>query len=67
MAKNILVKMRDGHGEDKYFPHKGRPGGSYSKSVRYEGAFVIIKDEWGKETAIPADIVKEVIVEELNY
>jgi hypothetical protein len=63
--KNILVMMKDG--EERYFPHRGRLGGSYSKSIRYEGCFAIIKDEWGKEIAIPANDIKEIIVEELRY
>lgn len=39
---------------------KGEPGGSYTKSVRYEGQFVIVRDEWHKETAFPVSDVKEV-------
>lgn len=57
---NITIKMKNG--EVKKFPHEGRPGGSYTKTVRYEGMFVIVKDEWGKETAIPATDIEEVEV-----
>jgi hypothetical protein len=57
---NIVIKMKNG--ETKNFPHEGRPGGSYTKTVRYEGMFVIVKDEWGKETAIPASEIEQVEV-----
>ena len=62
---NITITMKDG--EVKKFPHEGRPGGSYTKKVRYEGAFVVITDEWGKEIAIPAEDVKQVEVEPNRY
>jgi hypothetical protein len=55
---NITIKMKDG--TIKKFPHEGRAGGSYTKSIRYEGAFVIITDEWYRQTAIPAADVAEV-------
>ena len=55
---SIKVKMRDGTIRD--FPHVGRDGGSYTKHVNYEGAFVVIEDEWGAKTAIPASDVAEV-------
>lgn len=58
---SIYVKMKDG--TTKVFPHEGRAGGSYTKSIRYEGAFVIIKDEWDNETAIPANDIAEVKVD----
>lgn len=58
---NITIKMRDG--TKKEFRHEGRPGGSYSKSVRYEGNFVIVTDEWQRETAFPMDLVSEVSAE----
>ena len=56
---NITITMRDGTVRD--FPHKGRSGGSYTKSVRYEGGMVIVCDEWDHETAIPMDLVAEVV------
>lgn len=55
---NVTVFLKNG--EKREFIERGRLGGSYSNSVRYEGAFVIIQDEWGEETAIPADDVKEI-------
>lgn len=55
---NITITLKDG--TVKRFPHEGRPGGSYTKTVRYEGAFVIVVDEWGTETAYPAADVREV-------
>ena len=59
---SIVVKMKDGTVRD--FPHKGRPGGSYTKKVRYEGEFAIIVDEWYNETAIPAADIAEVQVKQ---
>lgn len=56
---NIIVKMKDG--TDRHFPHEGRAGGSYTKTIKYEGAFAVITDEWGKQTAIPAADIREVI------
>ena len=56
---NIIVKMKDG--TVRHFAHEGRAGGSYTKSVKYEGAFAIIEDEWGKRTAIPAEDIAEVV------
>lgn len=55
---SIKLKMKDGTTRD--FPHKGRPGGSYTKSVRYEPGFVVVIDEYSRETAIPADLIAEV-------
>ena len=57
---SIVIKMKDG--KIKKFPHEGRPGGSYTKRIRYEGNFAIIKDEWGKEIAIPSDDIAEIEV-----
>lgn len=57
---SIYVEMKDG--TTKSFPHEGRAGGSYTKSIRYEGAFVIIKDEWDNEIAIPVNDIAEVKV-----
>jgi hypothetical protein len=58
--KSITVIMKDG--EKKEFPHEGRAGGSYSKSIKYEGAFAIITDEYYNQTAIPAADIKEIQV-----
>jgi hypothetical protein len=62
---NIVITMKDG--TRKEFMHKGRSGGSYTKEVRYEGAFVIVTDEWGSETAIPAADVAEVKTEPTRW
>lgn len=59
---SIYVRMKDG--TTRKFEHEGRAGGSYTKSIRYEGCFAIIKDEWGDESAIPAEDILEVKVEE---
>jgi len=55
---NIQITMKDG--TVRKFLHKGRPGGSFTKNIRYEGAFVIIKDEWGWEMGIPAADIEEI-------
>ena len=55
---NITVKFKDG--SVRKFPHEGRAGGSYTKSVQFEGAFVVVVDEWGSCTAFPAAEVAEV-------
>ena len=57
---NITIKFNDGTKQE--FLHKSRPGGSYTNSVRYEGAFVIIRDEWNEERAFPAINISEVSV-----
>lgn len=62
---SIFVKMKDG--TERKFKHEGRAGGSYTKRIRYEGAFAIIVDEWGNETAIPAEDIAEVKVERERY
>lgn len=58
---NITIIMKDG--TVKTFKHEGRAGGSYTKTVRYEGAFVIVRDEWDTETAVLAADVAEIRVE----
>ena len=56
---SIRIKMKDGSIRD--FPHEGRAGGSYTKKLRYEPGFVVIEDEWHRETAIPAADIAEII------
>ncbi|MHA9740249.1 hypothetical protein [Robinsoniella peoriensis] len=48
---SIYVRMKDG--TTRKFEHEGRSGGSYTKSIRYEGCFAIIKDEWGGRNSYP--------------
>lgn len=56
---SVAIHMKDG--TVMRFTERGRAGGSYSITVRYEGAFVIVTDEWYAGTAVPAaDIVKVV-------
>ena len=59
---NITIKFKDG--TTREFKHEGRPGGSYTKHVKFESGFVIVTDEWDKRTAFPAEDVKEVVSEE---
>lgn len=56
---SITIIMRDG--TKREFPHEGRCGGSYTKSIKYEPGFVLIRDEWDKTTAIPTELIHEVV------
>lgn len=56
---SIAIKFKDGTVRE--FPHEGRAGGSYTKSVTYEGAVVIVTDEWYNRTAFPLADVAEVV------
>lgn len=56
---SITVHFKDG--TSRAFAHEGRAGGSYTKRLRYEGAFAVISDEWGRETAFPAADIREII------
>ena len=58
---NITLTMRDG--TVKKFEHEGRSGGSYTKELRYEKGFVVVKDEWDKETCIPSADILEIKTE----
>lgn len=49
---SIKITMKDG--TVKNFEPAYRSGGSYSKKLTYEGVFVVIEDEYGNITAIPA-------------
>lgn len=62
---SITVKLKNG--KVREFPHVGRPGGSYTKTIRYEGGFAIIKDEDGHETAFPAADIEEVITRQNHW
>lgn len=56
---NVDVKLKSGAVREF---HGHRSGGSYSNSVRYEGAFAIVTDVWGSEHAFPAADIEEVAV-----
>jgi hypothetical protein len=56
---NIVVTMKSG--EVRKFIHTGRPGGSWTKTLKYEGGFAVIEDEYQKRTAIPASDIREVV------
>ena len=55
---SITIYFKDGR--SKEFPHEGRAGGSYTKSVKFENGRVVITDEWGGRTAFPASDVVQV-------
>ena len=62
---NIIVQMRDG--TQRKFPHEGRAGGSYTKTLRYEPGFIVITDEYHRETAIPIDLIREILTTPERY
>ena len=53
--------MKDG--TKREFNHRGRAGGSYTIHLKYEGAFAVVVDEWGNQTAIPAADISEIHTE----
>lgn len=55
----IEVHLKSGQVID--YRERGRPGGSYTIRAKYEGAFLVIVDEWGKEEAFPAADIEKVI------
>jgi hypothetical protein len=55
---SIRIVMKSGEVHD--FPHHGRSGGSYTKKLRYEGAFAVVEDEWGKRVAFPASDIERI-------
>jgi hypothetical protein len=62
---SITVKFKDG--TKREFPHEGRAGGSYTKTVSYEGGAVIITDEWHNRVAFPLESVSEVVEEATRF
>lgn len=62
---DITIKMKDGRTLD--FPSHPRPGGSYTQRLKFEGAFAVIEDEWGKRTAIPAGDIAEAMEKPNRY
>lgn len=62
---NIKITMKDG--TIKKFLHEGRPGGSYTKHIKYEPGFVVVEDEWGKTIAIPQQDIQEIETTPIRY
>jgi len=58
---NIKVTFKDG--QVKEFLHEGRPGGSYTKRAQFKDGWLIITDEYYRETVYPATDIAEVKVE----
>jgi len=58
MSERIIFTMVDG--TTREFVHRGRPGGSYTIRLSFEGEFAIVTDEWGDRTAIPGARIAEV-------
>lgn len=55
---NIRIKMKNG--KVREFMHRGRAGGSHTKTLRYEEGFVVVTDEYYHETAIPTEDIEQV-------
>ena len=62
MAELIEITLKDG--QVHRFRHESRAGGSYTKTVEYQDAFVVVVDEWGHSMAFPAADVSTVVVRE---
>lgn len=58
---NIKIIFKDGGVRE--FKHEGRAGGSYTKTLKLEGGFAVVTDEWGKRTAFPSESIQEVVEE----
>lgn len=55
---NITIIMKDS--TVRRFPHEGRAGGSYTKTLKLEKGWAIVEDEWGEQTIIPEADIKEI-------
>ena len=62
--RSITIELENG--EIETFEHVGRAGGSYTISIRYEGEFAIVKNEWGHETAFPTCKIKKIKTEQFS-
>lgn len=54
----IKIKFKDGTSRE--FKEVGRAGGSYTISIKYEGNFAIVVDEYGGTTAFPSADITEI-------
>jgi hypothetical protein len=57
---DFTVKMKDGTTREFREKGRGRAGGSWTNSMRYEHGFVVFRDEWGAETSIPTEAIAEI-------
>lgn len=62
---DITIKMKDGTVRE--FKERGRAGGSWSQSLKYEGGFAIVVDEWGDQTSIPSADIDEIKTKRNRY
>lgn len=56
----VQVNFRDKTREAKVFTRTGFASKYDAITIRYEGQFVVIVDQWGDEIAYPVDIVDSV-------
>lgn len=62
---HVTIKMKDGTVRE--FQERGRPGGSWTQTLKYEGGFAIVVDEWGDQTAIPSADIDEIKTRSSRY
>lgn len=57
---SITILFKDG--TTREFPHQGRAGGSYTKTLSYKEGAAIVEDEWDNKTVFPIADIKEIKV-----
>lgn len=55
---DITILLKDG--TKREFKHEGRSGGSYTKTLSYQGTFAVVTDEFGKTFSFPAADIAEI-------
>lgn len=55
-----LIKIEFKDGTVKEFKHEGRAGGSWTKTLKTEPGWVIVRGEYGETWQYPSDTVKSV-------
>jgi len=58
VSEQITITLRDN--TKHTFKHRGRPGGSYTINLSFEGSFAIVTDEYGKRTAFPESLIANI-------
>lgn len=56
---NIKITRKDGRVHN--YLHEGRPGGSYTKTLKLENGFAIVQDEYGERFIIPSFDIDEIV------
>jgi hypothetical protein len=58
MSERITIKFKDG--TERVFKHQGRPGGSYTISLKLENGFAVVVDEYRNKTVFPANDIASI-------